>query len=777
MTSEIRQVLKNVCFSNGWCYGLFWGVNSRNSMLLTIEEAYFEEKCAIIMNDSLQQVHMLGEGIIGEAAFTGKHQWMFSDASFQYLGPSGSTNNQDVFQDVSEFHRQFSSGIKTIALITVAPLGVLQFGSTEKIPERLDFVNHTKNLFQQLASLYGQASRNAPTTSNCEVYDQNNTAASVFYSGSSCANYVNSNATKDSSVKELMESIQSAMVVPQTTCFSSGQQNDNLIPLMSSSFHLQTQFRTDGRNPIRSSEESTWTVFDQQMLSGMGMEEPPDSVISNSHTPVSCRNESSSYQGDTTSSFRHSINRLDDTTLPSAYSSGITSSYEINKIPTIVDNTIVSAGYSLDKLVDDQLSIPLLDATVSELLNESTAFQMSTSEERPNTVNEHETSQSNSIDHEKANFTVQLPGDSDLFDNLGLGFEQIQRIECWDDYMLPVVSGSHSSLSTGASECISDFDVPKGVFKDLEQLLEGVTSNSFDTRLSTDDQLSTTTTPQTRRTFHNPASQYCLGGAETKDDSRTKCRPDNRQTELKAHVGSWIDDSYSISMESGSSIQSKKAAVTAKGNRKKGQSRESTRPRPKDRQQIQDRVKELREIVPNGSKCSIDALLDRTIKHMLFLQSVTKYSDKVKQVNEPKIIGDENGVVLKDNLNGGGSTWVFEVGGQTMVCPIIVEDLNPIGQMLIEMLCEERGYFLEIADTIRGFGLTILKGVMEIRDEKIWARFIVEANRDITRMDIFLSLVQLLQQTTTGINSKNGSESGVSEFKGYTPLGLTDPLH
>ena len=42
------------------------------------------------------------------------------------------------------------------------------------------------------------------------------------------------------------------------------------------------------------------------------------------------------------------------------------------------------------------------------------------------------------------------------------------------------------------------------------------------------------------------------------------------------------------------------------------------------------------------------------------------------------------------------------------------------------MLCEERGFFLEIADIIRGFGLTILKGVMEIRDSKIWARFLVE---------------------------------------------------
>lgn len=42
------------------------------------------------------------------------------------------------------------------------------------------------------------------------------------------------------------------------------------------------------------------------------------------------------------------------------------------------------------------------------------------------------------------------------------------------------------------------------------------------------------------------------------------------------------------------------------------------------------------------------------------------------------------------------------------------------------MLCEERGFFLEIADLIRGLGLTILKGVMEAHNDKIWARFVVE---------------------------------------------------
>lgn len=46
--------------------------------------------------------------------------------------------------------------------------------------------------------------------------------------------------------------------------------------------------------------------------------------------------------------------------------------------------------------------------------------------------------------------------------------------------------------------------------------------------------------------------------------------------------------------------------------------------------------------------------------------------------------------------------------------------------LLLQMLCEEQGFFLEIADIIRGFDLNILKGVTEIRENKIWASFIVE---------------------------------------------------
>lgn len=55
-----------------------------------------------------------------------------------------------------------------------------------------------------------------------------------------------------------------------------------------------------------------------------------------------------------------------------------------------------------------------------------------------------------------------------------------------------------------------------------------------------------------------------------------------------------------------------------------------------------------------------------------------------------------------------------------------------------KILCEDHGSFLEIADSIRGFGLTILKGVMEARNRRVWARFLVEVGRPTTR---FLTLI------------------------------------
>ncbi|XP_076923962.1 transcription factor LHW-like [Bidens hawaiensis] len=226
---------------------------------------------------------------------------------------------------------------------------------------------------------------------------------------------------------------------------------------------------------------------------------------------------------------------------------------------------------------------------------------------------------------------------------------------------------------------------------------------------------------------------------------------------ISSQVNSWVDQRRDLKKDCGvASGYVKKSDDVGKSNRKRLKPGENPRPRPKDRQMIQDRVKELREIVPNSAKCSIDALLERTIKHMVFLQSVTRHADKLKHTGESKLVSKDGGVLLRDNFEG-GVTWAYEVGSQSMVCPIIVEDLSSPRQMLVEMLCEERGSFLEIADGIKGLGLTILKGVMESRNDKIWAHFTVEANRDVTRMEIFLALVSLLNQ-----GAKNGGNCGVN---------------
>ncbi|KAL1187396.1 hypothetical protein V6Z11_A01G246200 [Gossypium hirsutum] len=143
--------------------------------------------------------------------------------------------------------------------------------------------------------------------------------------------------------------------------------------------------------------------------------------------------------------------------------------------------------------------------------------------------------------------------------------------------------------------------------------------------------------------------------------------------------------------------------------------------RPRDRQLIRDRLKELRELVPNGAKVT---------SRKNIRSSETKENYQLE------------------------TSWGFEIGDEPNVYPIFVEDLPYPGHLLIEMLCNEHGLFLEIAQVIRSFNLTILKGVMESYANNTWAHFIVEASRSFHRLDIFWPLMQLLQRQRNPISSK-----------------------
>ncbi|CAF2164357.1 unnamed protein product [Brassica rapa] len=320
----------------------------------------------------------------------------------------------------------------------------------------------------------------------------------------------------------------------------------------------------------------------------------------------------------------------------------------------------------------------------------------------------------------------------DLFDMLGLDddrnrgwgmrTEQLTRelsdfgiIQETDHLLDAVVSGARSSSST-------------------KQISSDETSESCKTTMTKVSNSSVTTTPS-----HSSPQ----GGLY--NEKKPVGPPPSSSALYGSQISSWVEQAHSLKREGTPKVN--ETAKPAASNRKRLKPGENPRPRPKDRQMIQDRVKELREIIPNGAKCSIDALLERTIKHMLFLQNVSKHTDKVKQTEgESKIMKEE----------GGGATWAFEVGSKSLMCPIVVEDITPPRIFQVEMLCEQRGFFLEIADWIRSLGLTILKGVIESRVDKIWARFTVEASRDVTRMEIFLQLMNILEQTMKcgGGNSK-----------------------
>ncbi|KAI3804495.1 hypothetical protein L1987_26075 [Smallanthus sonchifolius] len=150
--SVVKNVLMNLCCSYGWSYGAFWSYGQPNSILLNLQETYFEEKFESLSNNLLLQVPF-GGGIIGQAAHTNKHMWMCSEDHYREQIFSGSI--WDMFLDDYELRCQFSSGMKTIAVIPVEPQGVVQFRSSAKIPERIEFVNQTKRMFQEI--LNGQS--------------------------------------------------------------------------------------------------------------------------------------------------------------------------------------------------------------------------------------------------------------------------------------------------------------------------------------------------------------------------------------------------------------------------------------------------------------------------------------------------------------------------------------------------------------------------------------------------------------------------------------------
>ncbi|XWS52797.1 hypothetical protein CRYUN_Cryun11dG0103000 [Craigia yunnanensis] len=870
MGGLLKEALKSLCGVSQWSYVVFWKIGCQNTKFLIWEECYYEPALSSVLpcitglqNPELpfgewegcwgsetssqlgsqlcDKVHLLinnmmmnnrfkivGQGLVGRAAFTGNHQWILESNYITDALPP---------EVLNEVHLQFSAGMQTVAVIPVLPHGVLQLGSSTAIMENMGFVNDVKSLILCLGCIPGALLSNSYGTNECfekigipislgkpismdsaGVYRSTNSMTSV---AEGCNQQSNSSQAlrvigqSPSLIKQIEENSQgtaSTSQLPGLTQTLAKYYDDHceskINPEMKPHLNFKSQIDcgvvgaevipsnpTLWLNPQVSfcnsksgfncqpiigqsiASHSSLKLMEQQILSDTGLQNHVINSVSASNSQMkpksipgiipnlqiledvtsSCtRLAGSGVQNIGSSRVEVPLSIQTNQLTSTCMLSGVSKQGHDSEDSKCTQANLVPKKESMDNYLFQALNIPLLHSDDG----------MPFSEKLPSAIHdclkhESESLSTRSLNVKYEDACVQPPSGDDLFDVLGADLKSKLLNEKWNNLLAegPDMKMQNVGKDTSifrdmqnvfsdifsANEGMSDQSIYSGVGTD--HLLDAVVSSAQSAaKQIPDDDVSCRTTltkfsnssvPCSSPTFvqvniSNPVQRELLGGlpksllkGETLPSSsyRSGCSNDDAGTCSQttsmygSQISSWVEQGHNSRRDRNvSTSYSKRNDEMTKPNRKRLKPGENLRPRPKDRQMIQDRVKELREIVPNGAKCSIDALLAKTIKHMLFLQSVTKHADKLKQTGESKI---------KENFEG-GATWAFEVGSQSMICPIVVEDLNSPRQMLVEMLCEEQGFFLEIADLIRGLGLTILKGVMETRNDKIWARFAVE---------------------------------------------------
>ncbi|KAL3752278.1 hypothetical protein ACJRO7_013002 [Eucalyptus globulus] len=920
----LKEALKTLCGVNQWSYAVFWKIGHQNPKLLIWEECYYEPMTFSLppqvsgsgpseappggweAKDRVQmliermmtkaQISVVGEGIIGRAAFTGDHEWIVSTSYGGHAHPP---------EVVNEVHHQFSAGIQTVAVIPVPLHGVVQLGSSIAIMEHMGFVNDVKSLILQVACIPGAlfssssagkagmlgypGSLTAAAPGNCQVIgseslmtksckDTSNSSRTAGFVGQSSPLITNTvdnlqpaastllTLEKATSLAELCShpsksgraSLMKTSLSPRRGV-DSGLARAEVIPANLDVWLNQHAVACNLGNDNRGQTalgptDGTWSFFEpikKKVSAGVVLEKPENkwtSFINSTVTAQPGRNQCSIINPCKTSDatqFHQNAKLLHGVTRPPrsisvscSHSESVSrnlvanasfhdaDSTKLEGIPlfNLSEQLLSGASGQRNHLMSTKRGQTELPSKKQRVVNNFSRQVMppdysdiSLIEQKPEWALSSEKLEGGSQKVISScdtyeNASVQQLVRNDLFDILGADMTDniidgnLESLLTDGPYFDAHKSGAEASSVVNLQETQTDLgSLSEGVSESgifsmtaVDNLLDAVVSGTRPTsKPISDDNISCRTSVTRISSSSVPSSSslnknfnmlnqehkdFCgiqkslvKAGVSDSGSLRSGCSKNGVEicsvsnSFYGSHISSWVDQGHGIKQDDNVSTgYSKRQDGMIKSNRKRLKPGENPRPRPKDRQMIQDRVKELREIVPNGAKCSIDALLERTIKHMVFLQSVSKHADKLKQIGGSKIINEEGRILLKDNFER-GATWAYEIGSQSMVHPIIVEDLNPPRQMTVEMLCEERGFFLEIADMIRGLGLTILKGVMETRSDRIWARFAVEADRDVTRVEIFMSLVRLLEETI------ESSPLVANSIDGKTPM-VCQPL-
>lgn len=231
---------------------------------------------------------------------------------------------------------------------------------------------------------------------------------------------------------------------------------------------------------------------------------------------------------------------------------------------------------------------------------------------------------------------LQPTWDNDLFDIFGSEFHQLGHNV--DANLVSSCDAKSQSLDRDATEpsiCLDssslfsslDNDFPcSGIFSltDTDQLLDAVVSNvNPSSKQSSDDNVSSKTAltdipsishfglKELKQCDSSGIPSTVIKNESTQivkqpyyfDKTEDGCLSQNNGAQ-KSQIRLWIENGQNMKCESASASNSKGLDTPSKSNRKRSRPGESSKARPKDRQLIQDRIKELREMVPNGAKVS-----------------------------------------------------------------------------------------------------------------------------------------------------------------------------
>lgn len=227
-----------------------------------------------------------------------------------------------------------------------------------------------------------------------------------------------------------------------------------------------------------------------------------------------------------------------------------------------------------------------------------------------------EKEESENIIHKSESQVLRFPSDCELHKALGSAL--------WDhmdlNLLQPASSGENSASGSerkcGIVHCIQPYWNSGGQStqeKKAEHLLQAIVGNGSSISDDSSSQISHSTTTSLKASSERLASPQNAQGVLAGDDHVPwSCVTSTYTEDSTMHASSldcMIDAliEHQLQRADNKNIRPSKGSKPSSANKRRARPSGNHKPRPRDRQLIQDRIKELRELVPHGSKVRLIA--------------------------------------------------------------------------------------------------------------------------------------------------------------------------